>query len=133
MRARVLESSIDRTLERSSAGALIHSSTGALENRIRMRIRNEYKYEYEYETKTKQTENKASTENRRERRPSVDGEQAVAGLWPGILKKKANSLVCTTGMDLNKRGLEQGVDLNKAWTRTKRGLEQSVDLNKAWT
>ena len=36
-------------------------------------------------------------------------------------------------VDLNMRGLEQSVDLNKAWTRTKRGLEQSVDSNKAWT
>ena len=27
-----------------------------------------------------------------------------------------NSLVCTTGMNLNKRGLEPSVDLNKAWT-----------------
>ena len=27
-----------------------------------------------------------------------------------------NSLVCTTGVDLNKRGLEPSVDLNKAWT-----------------
>ena len=35
-------------------------------------------------------------------------------------------------VDGYKRGLEQGVDLNKAWTQTRRGLEESVDLNKAW-
>ena len=32
-----------------------------------------------------------------------------------------------------KRGLEQGVDSNTAWTYTKRGLERDVELNKART
>ena len=60
------------------------------------------------------TENKAWTESKCEWRTSVDGEQAVAGLRPGIPKKKKNILICTTGVDLNERGLEQGVDLKKA-------------------
>ena len=43
------------------------------------------------------------------------GEQAWTENKRGYLISD-NSLVCTTGVDLNKRGLEEIVDLNKAWT-----------------
>ena len=58
---------------------------------------------------------KTWTENKRGRRTSVDGEQAWTENKRGILKK-VSPLRGTTGVDLNKCGLEQGVDLNKAWT-----------------
>ena len=57
----------------------------------------------------------AWTENKRGRRASVDGEQAWTENKRGYFNS-TNSLVCTTGMDLNKCGLEQSVDLNKLWT-----------------
>jgi len=55
----------------------------------------------------------------------MDGEQVwkenKCGRGTRVVFKNGYTLICTTGMDLNKRGLEG------------RGLEPSVDLNKAWT
>ena len=61
----------------------------------------------------------------------MDGEQA----WTENKRGRRTSVFFFNGYERSARQavwLESG-DLNKAWTRTKRGLEQSVDLNKAWT
>ena len=69
----------------------IGGSIDDFEQNILMQALKRWLDENENETKTKikrkETENTARTENKRERRTSVDGEQAVAGLRHGIFKK----------------------------------------------
>ena len=72
--------------------------------------------------KTKQTRNNTKTKQQQTNtRTNVDGEQA----WMEqkcVLKKWLVPCSARRAFWLEHRGLEQSVDLNKAWTRTKRGL-----------
>ena len=81
------------------------------------------------QAKAKRSENETKriqNENETEQRPimdrtRIDGEQAWTKnkAWKENKRdfgKNVDSLVCTTSVDSNKRGLEEGVDLNKAWT-----------------